>query len=83
MANTKTLYLAKDDSGVFLFTTRPVFEKDGPPEETEAGIWSESGDGKLILQLTDAECRDMFGFVPDLDTCWDVSITGTLIERVS
>lgn len=82
MANTKTVYVARDDSGIFLFSTRPVWEPDASDDPAQGGIWSESGDGKLVLQLSEEDCQDMLGFVPDLDTCWDVSTTSTLIERV-
>lgn len=81
MPNQYTLYLAKDDSGIFLFNGRPAWEPDGDVEG-EAGIWVEGEHGKLLLQLTNAECQDMFGFVPELETCHDITVVSTLIERI-
>lgn len=76
----KTLFLGRDDSGIFLFTSRPVFEKElGGPDDV--GIWSESSDGEMILQMTVPEASKMFGFAPDNNCCYDVTVITTLVEK--
>lgn len=76
-----TVYIAKDESGIFLFTTRPVFETEKGNAEAN-GIWVESSDGKLLLELEEAEAVDLLGFPPVSGACYDVTVISTLIEQV-
>lgn len=76
-----TVYVARDESGIFLFTTRPVFETD-KGDNAANGIWSESGDGKLLIELKEAEAVDILGFPPVTGACYDVTVISTLVEQV-
>lgn len=76
-----TFYVARDESGIFLFNTRPVFET-GKGDSAANGIWSESCDGKLVLELKEADAVDILGFPPVSGALYDVTAISTMIEQV-
>ena len=72
MPNTRTVFIARDESGIFLYDTRPMFED---------GIWIAAADSKTIIELTWNETQ-LFGLEPEVKECYDVTIIATLIEKV-
>jgi hypothetical protein len=67
-----TVYVAKDTSGTFMFDRRPVFED---------GIWIASAGSDVISELTWNEVK-MLGLELGENECWDVTVIGTLLEKI-
>jgi hypothetical protein len=76
-----TVYVARDESGIFLFDGRPTWEKD-PKDANDDGIWIEANGVVLVLELKEAQAVDILGFPPVTGACYDVTVISTLIEQV-